>query len=427
MSDYRVELDVYNGPLDLLLYLIRRDEVDVYDIPIARVTQQYVNYCNTLTMIDPNLVGEFLVMAATLMEIKSRLLLPRPPAAEIDETDWLDPRDELVRQLLEYKQFKDVSDDLSERAQEQFHRWPRGGPEKPPTNLGEVDLEDVQLWDLVGAFTRVLSATGRGPVTHDVIVDDTPIALHAADIVDRLVREGSMLFSRIFTGRNRGEMIGLFLALLELIREKRVRVAQNDPLEDISLVLLSAEPIEIGEDYTGLSHLQPHRFDADDADGEDENGSSVPLLQAAEHEDDASDGTLAPGRSDRGLTSAGDVYDDETWPADDLGDEFSLEGIAEDAADMHDDIDAASATLAKLVDEIRPAVPPASEAVDGEEHQDDIADGHPELAASPDREPASDNVQGPPRDASRNPERAFAPETDAPQTDAPDDSDSQSP
>src|SRR5262245_3983965 len=124
LEAYRVDLEVYNGPLDLLLFLIRRDEVDIYDIPIARITQQYCTYVRMLERIDPNLAGEFLVMAASLMELKSRTLLPTPPETEEPE-DLEDPRMELVRQLLEYKKFKDAARALSEAADQQALRFPR--------------------------------------------------------------------------------------------------------------------------------------------------------------------------------------------------------------------------------------------------------------------------------------------------------------
>lgn len=251
MPDYRVQTDVYNGPLDLLLFLIRRDEVDIYDIPISRITGQYIDYVDTIKSIDPNVAGEFLVMAATLMEIKSRLLLPRPPAEEGEEEDLSDPRLELVRQLLEYKKFKDASLELTAAAREAAMRWPRSPirPQREPG--GTVDLEDVQIWDLVAVFNKLMSAIGAGAATHDVVFDDTPIALHAADILDRLQSEnGEIGFTDIFTGRGKVEMIGLFLALLELMRQKRVRVIQAGIFEPIRVVLLSAEPIEIGDEWT---------------------------------------------------------------------------------------------------------------------------------------------------------------------------------
>jgi len=250
MTDYQVRTEVYSGPMDLLLFLIRRNEVDIYDIPVARITEQYIGYIDMLRSIDPNVAGEFLVLAATLMEIKSRMLLPRPPAATEDESDDLsDPRLELVRQLLEYKKYKDASFALAERADRHAAKWPRIPAKITPPSPGEVDLEDVQIWDLVAAFNKLMQSIGVRPTTHDVVFDDTPISLHAVDIIDRLQAEnGRMTFIDVFSGRTKSEMIGLFLALLELIRQKRVRVHQETAFGPILVDLLSAEPIEIGEE-----------------------------------------------------------------------------------------------------------------------------------------------------------------------------------
>jgi segregation and condensation protein A len=243
MQDYKVQLDIYQGPLDLLLYLIRRDEVDIYDIPIARVTEQFVQYVELLRRIDPNIVGDFLVMAATLMEIKSRMLLPRPPAEEEDE-EFVDPRLSLVRQLLEYKRFKDAAR-LAEAHEERMMRFERAPADRPDTGDPiDVELEDVQIWDLLTAFNNLMSSIGRTPMDHEVVYDDTPVSLHAADIQDRLEREGgSLRFEQIFEGRTKAEMIGLFLALLELIRQDRVRIEQEDIFAPIIVHLLDATPV----------------------------------------------------------------------------------------------------------------------------------------------------------------------------------------
>ncbi len=251
MQDYRVHLDTYSGPMDLLLYLIRRDEVDIYDIPISRILEQYLAHVQMLKEIDPDAVGEFLVLAATLMEIKSRLLLPKPPPEESGEV-FIDPRADLVRQLLAYRACREAAAALHQRADEHARRFGR-----PPVDLpgGEasVDLEEVQIWDLLAVFNRLLASVGRQAVTHDVVYDDTPIALHAVDILDRLVRDGpAMAFERIFEGRTRGEMIGLFLALLELIRQQRVRVQQETALGGIMVHLIDPTPItEIWEPDDG--------------------------------------------------------------------------------------------------------------------------------------------------------------------------------
>jgi segregation and condensation protein A len=242
MQDYRVQLEIYQGPLDLLLYLIRREEVDIYDIPIARITEQYVQYVELLRDIDPNAVGDFLVLAATLMEIKSRMLLPRAPAEEEDE-EFIDPRLDLVRQLLEYKKFKDAAAHLHEAAHLRSLRHARI-PADQRTDHVDVELDELQIWDLLTAFNKLMSSVGRSVTGHEVFFDDTPISLHAADIQDRLQREGGSLpFEQLFEGRSKSEMIGLFLALLELVRQRRIRAEQEAPLATIFVHLVDATPI----------------------------------------------------------------------------------------------------------------------------------------------------------------------------------------
>lgn len=288
--EYRVELDVYNGPLDLLLYLIKRDELDIYDIPIARITDSYMEYIQMLrsmqdrTGLDINIAGDFLVMAATLMEIKSAMLLPRPPAEEGSGDDasvaqeLADPRYELVQKLLEYKRFKDAAMAMEQRAQTHSERFPRyparleGEDDEPPP----VDLEEVQVWDLLAAFNKLMSEVGlRRPKYHEVTYDDTPIDLHAADIEDRLRREPRLSLRQLIVGRkNKSEMIGVFLALLELIREKKVLVEQADPLGEIEIV---AAPEEHRRKYEHASlHLAPEQPSEQPAEQSAEAASDQP-------------------------------------------------------------------------------------------------------------------------------------------------------
>ncbi len=254
--DYRVELDVYNGPLDLLLYLIKRDELDIYDIPIARITDSYMSYLKVLRElraehgVDINVAGDFLVMAATLMEIKSAMLLPRQLSEQTQEgtsaaQELTDPRYELVQKLLEYKRFKDAAASLEQHHQQHQDRFPRypakaeGEADEPPP----VDLDEVQVWDLLDAFSRLMKEVGgRRPRYHEVTYDDTPIDLHAADIEDRLHRERKLTLRQLVEGRkSRSEMIGVFLALLELIREKKILVNQKDELGEVEIVPASEE------------------------------------------------------------------------------------------------------------------------------------------------------------------------------------------
>jgi len=264
MSEYHVNLDVYNGPLDLLLYLIRREEVDIHNIPIATITAQYVQYVEMIKELDPNLAGEFLVLAATLIEIKTRMLLPTPEAGQ-DEGEGveIDPRAELVRQLLEYKSFKDVAEDLRDLGRQQALKFPRlpakleGGDER------QLDLQDVEVWQLFDAFSKVMESIGRRITQHEVIYDDTPIELHADDIVDQLGREGPMTFGRIFEGRTvRSEIVGLFLALLELIRQKRIFASQEGNFGEIHVQLNPNPPSEEEEELEELSGPQDRQADA---------------------------------------------------------------------------------------------------------------------------------------------------------------------
>lgn len=243
MTEYKVALDVYNGPLDLLLFLIKRDEIDIYDIPIARITEQYVEYVALLQKIDPEVVSEFLVLAATLIEIKSRTLLPTPPPEEAAE-EFIDPRSELVRQLLEYKKFKDAARDLDKAASLRAMKAARS-PAMPDGEPGAFDLQSVDIWDLFEAFNKLLKQTGKLDGLHQVGVDDTPIALHAEDILDSIQRAGgSQNFEEVFRGRTRPEMIGLFLALLELIRQQRINAVQDRPFAIIQLRLLDPRPLD---------------------------------------------------------------------------------------------------------------------------------------------------------------------------------------
>lgn len=270
MADYRVNLEIYNGPLDLLLYLIRRSEVEIHDISVAAITEQYLAYVDLLKELNINNASEFLVMASTLLEIKSAMILPRPVEIEEDgDEDLSDPRLELVRQLLEYKRFKDAANELHAAAGDQSQRWPRSladlknlQEEFKQQQQQELDLEGLQIWDLFDTFNKLMQATLASQRGHEVIHDNTPIDIYETDILDRAQREQPLTFVAVFQGRNRGEMIGLFLALLELIREKLVRVEQEKLFGPIYIIPLTNASPEIAiahavsEDINALpSHL----------------------------------------------------------------------------------------------------------------------------------------------------------------------------
>jgi segregation and condensation protein A len=313
---YRVQLDVFTGPLDLLLYLIRRDELDIQDIPIARLTEQYLAYVHVLEQIDPNAAGEFLVMASTLVELKSRALLPTPPLEPMDD-DLADPRTTLVRQLLEYKRFKDAAQELRRAGDERAQRFPRS-PADLPKELQGVELEEAQVWDLLEAFGRVMTAIGRGPSQHEVQYDDTPIELYQAEIVAVLAQE-TATFQALFDGRtSRSEIIGRFLAILELIRSGRVRAEQDRNFGTIYLFLMEPpEPeaeLPVPDETLGI---QPAL-----ADQAAESPTQRPQLVPTDTPDVAERAENAPGNEAPPATAAPPL---ESASADDLPQSPALE------------------------------------------------------------------------------------------------------
>jgi len=248
LADYRVNLDIFAGPMDLLLYLVRKEEVDIYDIPIAKITDQYLRYVEILKRLDMDLAGDFLVLAATLMEIKSAMLLPRAEPEQMAAEESGDPRAELIRQLLEYKKFKDAANLLgaaAERHQERFGRPTSLIDRLVPDAEPEIDMDQASIWDLLEAFDGVCKATGFHAGYTGHIQDDTPIDLYQIEVLHRLQTEGPLTFERIFDAKpNRLVMVGIFLALLELIRDKLVWAEQAENSPQIYVRSLTDEPAE---------------------------------------------------------------------------------------------------------------------------------------------------------------------------------------
>jgi segregation and condensation protein A len=219
--------------------------VDICDIPIARLAEQFLDYLNVIDLIDVEWAGDFLVMAATLMEIKSRMLLPRPEEETAAAEE--DPRKELVRQLLEYKRYKDAAAVLEQRAEQQLLRLPRDPVEAPPrVDPAQQPLQQVELWDLVSAFGRLMRET-LILQPQQVVVDETPIHVYMEQIRAILQGQPRVAFTALFTPpRTRGRLLGLFLAILELIKGRLVRVEQPEPFGEIyvSATAEAAPPTE---------------------------------------------------------------------------------------------------------------------------------------------------------------------------------------
>ncbi|MHC4663598.1 MAG: segregation and condensation protein A [Planctomycetota bacterium] len=250
MEDYRVDLDIYKGPLDLLLYLVRKSEVEIEDIPIAMICDQYIEHLEHIKQIDLSNAGDFILMAATLMDIKSRMLVPSDrlidtgEGEEIEEGAREDPRADLVRELLEYKRYRDRAHGLEKALKQTAQRVPR--PTDP--SLIELDeegkpLREPTFGELVRAFIQVvrqMQSVSRRPVR----IEDVPLKEYIEEIVGTLsaAPERSRSFFEFFKGKKEyGRIIGLFLAILELAKERKVRIEQIGAQGDIFLVLRPEE------------------------------------------------------------------------------------------------------------------------------------------------------------------------------------------
>ena len=234
MSDFRVDLSMFHGPLDLLLYLVRKHELDILNIPIAAVTEQFCEYLEVLKQIDINMVGDFLATAGTLIEIKSYQALPGTEEA-VEELE--DPRKDLVRQLLAYKEHSDNAAKLEERSRKWQQHYPRVADDLPvrPKNMAEEPIHEVELWDLVSAFGRIIRE--HAPQPHqNIVYDDTPISTHMKRIHYRLKCEERITFRSLFQpGQHKTTLIGVFLAMLELVRHEYACVHQKSLFGEIEL------------------------------------------------------------------------------------------------------------------------------------------------------------------------------------------------
>jgi segregation and condensation protein A len=243
MAEYKVKFEVFEGPLDLLLYLIKKEEVDIYEVNLTRLAEQFIEYIETMRLLDLEIAGEFLVMAATLMYIKSRELLPVEQRAEVDgEDDGDDPRWELIRQLVEYKKFKDAAcqlQALEARQADVFARLP-----------GKLEFEreaapprpDVSIFDLVNAVNVVLKRFNKREDLRDIFEDKWTVSEKIESLVRMIGERSTLKFSELFEGvTSRTEVVVTFLALLELIRLKQLTALQREPFAEIEI--RRAEPV----------------------------------------------------------------------------------------------------------------------------------------------------------------------------------------
>jgi len=237
MQTYRVDLDIFKGPLDLLLYLVRRDELDPLNLPLARIVHEFETFIDLLEFLDLEMIGDFVVMASTLAEIKSRVVLPVPEEEEGPEGEIVDddPSSDLIKRLLEYRKYKQAASALEEHAAEWQERYPRISSDRPRVgNEPAADLiKEVELWDLVSALARVLEKKILEQESK-IRDDDTPIHVYVEQ-VGTLVRENEKVaFTSLFDDANRkSQIVGIFLAILELLRHHSFRAEQDSDFGEI--------------------------------------------------------------------------------------------------------------------------------------------------------------------------------------------------
>lgn len=242
MREYNVQLENFSGPLDLLLFFIRRDEIDIMDIPIAKIAEEYLSFIDTVQALDVAIAGEFIMMAATLMRIKARMLLPQI-SVDGDEEEIVDPRTELVQQLLEYQRYKEAAAELDGMLLIENRKFTR-----PATSdYGDladdpsVYLEEVSVYELASIFKRLLDSIPPA-VTYNLERDEIKVRDKMAFLMSQFVLKQRYKFSEFFEeSQSRRELIVTFMAILELVREGRVTILQKRPFDDFVLEIVPGE------------------------------------------------------------------------------------------------------------------------------------------------------------------------------------------
>jgi len=261
--EFRVRLeDVFTGPLELLLHLVRENEVEITELSLARVCGDFLAYVRDLAEVDLALAGDYLVVAATLVALKSRTLLPQGEEVELE--DELDPADDLVRRLLEYRRVRDAARDLSSRSERRSALFERGVHDMPESAAGEIDLGDVSAYDLLTAFARILRETdGGGDRTHKVGHPERTILEFTRDVAAALRRAPAVSLRELLAERaDRGWVIGTFLAILELGKQGALRARQAGPFGEIELERAVADLAEFDRVVAGMGREDAETIDS---------------------------------------------------------------------------------------------------------------------------------------------------------------------
>jgi segregation and condensation protein A len=243
-SAWSLQLPQFEGPLDLLLHLCQKHELDVLDIPVGFVTEKYLEHLAVMQLMQLDVAAEYLVMAATLAHIKSKMLLPAPPPGQEDDPEAeeeIDPREALIRRLLEYQKYKHAAEQLAARGVAGRDVFPRGMPLEEVASRGLPPLAEVPLFTLVDAFQRVLDRS-KIKLSHDVVADRISITDRITELADLLNTRRRLVFEEMFQGlTNRFDLVITFLALLEMTRLKMTRLYQSEPLGPLYIEVAAAD------------------------------------------------------------------------------------------------------------------------------------------------------------------------------------------
>ena len=314
---YRVQLPVFSGPMDLLLHLVRQHEVDIHEIAIARILENYLEHLKVLRELDLQDIGDFIVMASTLMEIKSRELLPNE-SVELEEE--LDPRDDLIRRLLEYKRYRDLARELEGRAEHRSRMAPLvvSTPRKKQEEKEEeegLDLGDVQIWDLTAAFAKLLDEIGQ-QATMSVEVEKRSVGFYTRKLLDGFKKKREVVFSEIFDKKEgRYGMIGTLIALLEMMKQGYLRALQEDCFGEIQLAYKGGDEVTADQILAGITaDEEAARREAEAAAGDGgqaADGAETASTPAPESNGSPSSGSSSSGSSSSAPPSNGVVRTDD--------------------------------------------------------------------------------------------------------------------
>jgi segregation and condensation protein A len=244
MAEYKIKFEVFEGPLDLLLHLIKKEEVDIYEVDLTRLATQFIEYIDVMRVLDLEIAGEFLVMASTLMYIKSRELLPRDLQVQTgEEEEGEDPRWELIRQLVAYKKFKDAAAQLQQREIDQENTFPRL-PIKLEIPQAAPAKSEASLFDLINAVNAVLRRVGQRPDLREIFEDKWSVSDRIEFLLKLIAEQGFLKFSDLFaSATSRSQVVCTFLALLELIRLKQLVCLQSEDFGEIEITKTPALPV----------------------------------------------------------------------------------------------------------------------------------------------------------------------------------------